>query len=468
MAGKMTTVYTHDQIQFPVAGSDEAVIALPEIDFTSHIPTQGSVEKVSYQKLYCDSANLLGTSPQLVFHSKPSQYWTDLSETFISLEISLVRTDGKKIDVEKEKVSFCNFVAASLFKDLQIQICGKNTTSCFNNFYIENYLKVVLEQSQESMQKWRVAGLEDVQAYDQSDPTVDGDKGIAALYKMSRKPRVWVHLPVLNNVCCQSRFFPSLVDFKFIFTKNDPNFKFCTTSDNTVNYDIAIHQAYLQLKKVHLYPNVEEQLNSRLTSGIPMQFYIQNMYARTFPIIKGQTSVRIPEVFLNPYLPQTCYVGVMEETDLFGSKTSQNLSFQNQGVNKLYMTNAGIVYPLSGEFSPDTASGEWAREFFSLYGPGGFGLNLKCDYGMYLTYEMWNKHHCFYKFDFGRYSNALQIVGQSFKDQRQPSAGVDLHIGFSAPTKANLQVVIFTNYLESLAITSNEQNIRDVELGYSI
>ena len=74
----MLGYYSHEKLNFPIVGSNESTISLPEIDLWSIIPSQNTVESVSYDHIYSENGNLLATSPELRFHSRPSVLFTDL------------------------------------------------------------------------------------------------------------------------------------------------------------------------------------------------------------------------------------------------------------------------------------------------------------------------------------------------------------------------------------------------------
>ena len=72
MAGRFG-VYSHEALNFPMStGGSSGTIALPECDLWAGIAQQGSVESVSWDHIYPEDGNLLTTSPELRFHSRPS------------------------------------------------------------------------------------------------------------------------------------------------------------------------------------------------------------------------------------------------------------------------------------------------------------------------------------------------------------------------------------------------------------
>ena len=475
----MASVYSHERLNFPVSGSEASTIHLPECDLWSHIPIQDSIQDTILEIVYCPSSNLLATSPCLEFKVKPSVLYSDLADSFLTMELSLTKnpdkSEGSKdtaVITDEDKVGTCNFIGACMFKDLAVQMAGKPINSCFNNFYWENYIKVVTEASYFSMDKWKPAGLYKQIDYSQIAPVIDGgksgDKEIAWRYRDTGKgKRFFIRVPLMVNICAQSRLIPSLTELSFVYTKNDAAFKVCHPASTKATFDIEIHQAYLTLKRCKLYPSLETQLNTKLANGAKMRYFFENSYARNFTILAGQTTARIPDILLQSYLPNYLYITILEEKDYRGSTSSQNLAFSPHHVNELSLRSGNLVWPKDGVLKPDYAAGNCQRSFFSLLG-STFGLAMKADYAPWLTSDKFEKYHCIYKFDMSRYNNNLNIVGETFLDQRQACSSLDIHISFAQQTSQNLVILVFTSYVESLSISSNSESVRDVELGFSI
>ena len=472
----MASVYSHDRLNFPISGSTATTVNLPEVDLWSGIPIQQSIESTIYEHVYTPSSNLLATSPTLEFKVKPSVLYTDVADSWLTLELSIIKTPDKSPGskdvpdiVTTDHVGTCNFVGANMFKDLAVKIAGKPCNSCFNNFLWESYMKVIVEQTDQSLNKWSAAGLYKQVDYSQVAPDVkDGDAAIALRFKHTGMgKRFFIRIPLMANICSQSRILPSLTELSFVYTKSDPAFKVCYPAAVKATFDVQIHQAFLTLKRVKLYPSLESQLNQKLQNGTLMQYFFENQYVRNFTILAGQVTARIPDILLQSYEPDYILIGLVEESDYRGSFSSQTLAFQTFHVNELSLRSGNDVYPRDGPFKPDYSKEHFQRPYFSLLG-SSFGLSMKADYCPWLTEDKFCKYHCIYKFDLSRYNNNLNLPGESFLDQRRACSSLDLHVSFAQATQNNLVALVFTSYVESLTIKSNSQSVRDVELGYSI
>ena len=72
--------YSHESLNFPIAGSDAGTIALPECDLFSSIANQNTIESTSFDIVHPEDGNLLASSPEVRFCSKASLKFTDLAD----------------------------------------------------------------------------------------------------------------------------------------------------------------------------------------------------------------------------------------------------------------------------------------------------------------------------------------------------------------------------------------------------
>ena len=127
---KKEAVYSHERLNFPVAGSADPRVALPDIDLFSQIPIQDSVESVQWDFFYPESGNLLPTSPRVQFKAKESQYMSDLSDTYLMFELSFNKSgDDPAID-PAEQTCPTNFMSAVIFKVSANANANANAKKC--------------------------------------------------------------------------------------------------------------------------------------------------------------------------------------------------------------------------------------------------------------------------------------------------------------------------------------------------
>ena len=471
MAGR-TLITNHEDLNFAVAGGANSVVALSETDLYSSLAIQDSVKSHHFEPFYPTTGSLLDSSPDITFNVGPSMHLTCLADSFLEIDISLVKGPTKAKVVAADKAVPANFASIAWVKDLNVFISGKPVTSSFGNFLHEAYLKVITETSSDSIRKWIIAGLTAQVLQTQLDPALkEGDSELKARFGKFDVGQVQkLYCPILSPSCSQMRFYPSLVDFKFVFVKNDKNLRFTCPLDKTDDFDLKIHSCRLHIKRIELYPEKLSELENKLSSSIPALYYIKNQYVRTFAIEKGLTEKRISNILLTEYLPSWCVVGLLEQKDLKGHRNASNFNFQCFHLNSMYLKSGAETWPSPEPFKPkigvNSADSQFAREFFSLFGNSP-GLSLKTDSGSWLELDNFLTGFALFKFHFNRLGDSY-LSAESYRDMRKPASQLDLYLTFDNPLPENVSVVVFSSYLEQFSICKTERALRDVELQYSL
>ena len=323
------------------------------------------------------------------------------------------------------------------------------------------------------MGKWEIAGLYRQTAQNQTDPTLQtADAYIKRLYAIMKNGQKFkLYVPIMCGLAQQGKLIPNLIDMKFIFTKTSNN-DFHYTCPETIadTFRLSIEAAHLAIKRVKLYPTVEQEIVSRLNEGTICNMYFRHEYCRAFSLRVGETTVRHPNILLTDYLPRSMLVCLIERAEYDGSKSASNFSFQPQGLESLCVTSNGITYPVDGPFEPEftgtVATSQYGRSYFSLTASAP-GLGLKSDFAYWINQQMWATGFAIYKFDFSRYNQSF-VTGDAYLDQRIPSSGCDLHFKFKNALTEALVALVFTSYVESISISSDSNNTRNVELNYAL
>ena len=143
-----------------------------------------------------------------------------------------------------------------------------------------------------------MSGLYKQLSQTQTDPGLaGGDSGIKKRYDRTALSTPFrVYCPIVCGIAQQGRIIPNLVDMKFIYTKSDSLFHYTCPSTTTGTFRLEIVSASLHIKRVKLYPSVEAQIVSKLTSGSPASFFFRNEYARSFTLRAGESQIRLPNI----------------------------------------------------------------------------------------------------------------------------------------------------------------------------
>ena len=182
------------------------------------------------------------------------------------------------------------------------------------------------------------------------------------------------------------------------------------------------------------------------------------------------TEKRVSNILLTDYLPEYIIIGFLETKDLKGHRNASNFNFQLFGLNKMYLKSGANTWPSPDPFEPKIGASfdesQINREFFSVFGSSP-GLSLKTDSGTWLQPDNFIAGFGLFKFHFNRLGDSY-LSNESYRDQRRPISGLDLHLTFGTALPENISVIVFCSYLEQFTIAKTERGLRDVELHYSL
>ena len=349
----MSKVETHDNFVKPLLGSSHK-IALSELDLGSTLPTQEDIQKNFYERVYSQNGSLVASNPEVVFISPPSQHFTDLSDSYVRMEVKLVKThkdpDNKDDTTEIKDTDLANasnLVAFSLWKDVTLYISGRQVNSNFGLQLYESYLKVLTQCSEESQRKWVMSGYYPERVTSLLLPdNAKADKETKARYARFGKGKKQVlYMPILTNLCSQMRYLPSLCEIKLVLTKGLREMRVIQPVANKATYDIELTDIQFVVKRPILYQHRLKALETRLMHGMPCNYYINNSYCRPFQIDEGTTSIRLADLLLCSYLPNYCLVALIQSSDLKGDVNCSNFNFKLFGLQELYFQSVSRILP---------------------------------------------------------------------------------------------------------------------------
>ena len=341
---RMTKIASHDTLNKPVLGSSHKV-GMSELDLHSVLPVQDDISKVTYDRIWPQNGSLVDTNPEVVFIAPPSPHFSDLSDSYFRMELKLVKQPdpAKKDDTSKivpeDLANVSNFTAMSLWKDITLFIAGRPINSCFGNALFEAYFKLLTQCSEEALRKWEISGYYPEKVSELLLPNdAKVDPATKARYdRFGKGNKQVLYMPILTNLCSQMRYIPSLCEIKIVLTKGTREWQVTQPTANKAKFHIELTDIQLMLKRPILYPSRLKQLESRLSSGSPANYYINNSYIRSFQIDQNTTSIRLPDLLLCSYLPSYCIIGLIQTSDYKGDVHSTNFNFKLFNLKELYL-----------------------------------------------------------------------------------------------------------------------------------
>ena len=341
---RMSKIETHEGLNRPVLGSSNK-IGISELDLHSVLPLQEDIQKVSFDRIYPQNGSLLPSNPEVVFIAPPSEHFSDMSDSYIRMEVQLMKEPdpNKKDDTSKitkeDLANVSNLAAFSLWKDVSLYIAGRQVNSNFGLSFYESYFKILTQCSEEAQRKWVISGYYPERV---SELIVPNDKNAdpatkARWDRFGLGAKQVLYMPILTNLCSQMRYIPSLCEIKLVLTKGVREWQVIQPVANKAKFHLELSDIQLRIKRPILYPLRMKQIEQKLASGSPCNYYINNSYIRSFQIDKNTTSIRIPDMLLCSYLPSYCIIALIESSDLKGNVNSTNFNFKLFGLKELYL-----------------------------------------------------------------------------------------------------------------------------------
>ena len=164
--------YSHENLNHYVRGQGSSTAQMSELDLFSNLATQKEIESSYWEEIHCGEGGLDLSQNDVTFNIKPSIDMINLADSYMEATVSVqkVSATGSENPKEAETVNASNNVLYNLWKDLRIEINGKEIQSTHQLYFIEAYLLLLTNLSTDAMPKWRSAGLYEDEIVSQADP----------------------------------------------------------------------------------------------------------------------------------------------------------------------------------------------------------------------------------------------------------------------------------------------------------
>ena len=274
---RMTKLNFKNRFNQPILGSD-APASLGELDLFSTIPHQNEIQGDLFDKVWPTQGSLERSNPDVTFQVHPSPHFTDLSSSFFEFDVKLEKLKfptGKSATITADdKISVCNFVAATLWKDLSLSIAGTPVVPCHGLAMFENYLKLRTQCSTPALAKWEQAGWYNDKLQSEANPAGSNDEGIKARWsRFGTGQQNKLYFPIMTGVASQLRAVPSLVPLEIKLTKGPINWRLHGPVVADTEYDLTLVSAILHVRRYILYPSTLSRLEARLASSQAKIFF---------------------------------------------------------------------------------------------------------------------------------------------------------------------------------------------------
>ena len=320
--------------------------------------------------------------------------YVDLNNTYMLLQLKLVKADGTAVAAWSEAFSattvgedattaVINYLPATMWKSVTTEVGGVVVTKPHNYYAYNSYVDAMLAYTKEYKgTRLGLSVVSDPDTFSQYGDPADSPLGtITGTMQTRSKPfdasaTVQVIAPVLHvNVCEQPLALPPRVPIKFIFVPNPGAFcvKACgvtaangsSTSaklkDAAVagNYKIQVVQAKLYFKLYQVDEMLDTMLEGSMVSN-PIAIPLRSVDIKSQIVTKGVSSAEI--TICNGKWPRRVIVGFVRNDAANGAYRQNPFYFSNMNINYIALRAGSTTFP-KVPFTPDFKNNMFCREY---------------------------------------------------------------------------------------------------------
>lgn len=415
-----------------------------ELDIFATPPTQNSIESgstFSYRPL----SSLTGTAPiEFVIPSSGDEY-IDLAHTTIHITAK-INVDDVVPTGTAAVIAPVNNWLHSIFSQVDIYLNQKCITPPSNNYNYRAYIENLLNYTDNAKKSHLTAGM----WYKDDAGKMDDKKNNTGFSIRQKLTANGALVEMYGNLHCdifnQNKFMINGVEMcvKLVKAKNE----FHLIGDN--NSHIEIIDAELFVRKVKINPSILIA-HARALNITSAKYPITRVEIKTITIGKEIQSKSIDNLFIGQ-MPKRCIVGMVNSSTFNGNLKKNPFNFEHFGLNYFSMYLDSIQIP-SKPFTPDFKSGQYTREYYSLF--EGSGVYF-ADTGNTISLTEYPSGYCLMAFDL--------TPDLSCNDQHWnliKSGTLRTEIRFSEPLPNTVTLIVFAEFDNIIEVDKHRNIIID-------
>lgn len=389
--------------------------------------------------------SITNSGPFEFFMPRDSDHYVQLPLTRLYGTVRVVKISDSTDITATDQVSVCNLFPHSLFKQIEIEVEGKQINDISSSTYpIKAFMETVLTYGVDAQNTHLTAeGFVEDDAYN-ANKTTDNDG--------------WVKRK--NGILAKDYHFAIIIhaDFfqmeRFLLPNTSINVKFIRNSDDysliseTKIAKINIKNLRLSLHKVKILDDFNHAILSNLSKEVAL-YPITQSKIKSYLIQTGTTTTTFQNV-LSGSIPQSLVIGFLHTNSFNGEITHNPFVFNNFGLNLLNLKINGQPFhprPLQ----PDYDSYNYLREYRMLFDHTGIHHGNMTNN---ITQKQFRKIYNFYPFDFS------PELCNSAHHHATKTGHIDIELGFKKALQDSIYMILYSSHPYSLTIDQH----RNVEL----
>jgi hypothetical protein len=390
---------------------------------------------------------LTDNGPYEFYIPRDPDHYIQLPLTRLYGTVRVVKLDGTDM-TDAEKSSVCNMFPHSLFKQVEIEVEGKQINDLSSSTYpIKAFMETVLTYGKDAQDTHlTLEGFYE-------DDWQNADKGAENAGWVLRR----------TGIAAKNYHFSMIIhaDFfqmeRFLLPNTSLNIKFIRNADSysvispavpSIEVKIQMKSLNLEMRKVKISDDYNHAIQSNLSKEVAL-YPITQGKIKSF-LIQSGTSTTTFQNILSGSLPQSLVIAFLHENSFNANCTANPFIFAHFGLNSLNVKIGGKpIHPRP--LQPDYDDNKFTREYRQLFDHTGIHHgNLTNN----ISQNQWKSIYNFYPYDFSADLNNSAI------QQSSKLGYIDVDIGFKKALGHSIYMIVYSAHPCTITIDQH----RNVEL----
>ena len=376
-----------------------------------------------------------------------TEYYTDLSQTYLYLKFRILRSNGTNLEADKKVAPINNFFH-SMFSGIDLYLNNKLVTSNMDTYpyraYIENLFSFgsdVKDNQLKAAEFWYEDEPGKFEDFDHANVTAR-----ITPFKLSKPLELQGRLHL--DLAMQEKYLPNGIEFRLRLNRASP--QFCIMSDNDYPVMVKIDAAVLSVRNVQLLPAIANDLNQAIAHH-NAKFPIRRVEVKTFTVGTGLRS-KVEDHLFQGQLPKRLFIGMVDNATFNGSFATNPFNFQHFNLSKLEVSCDG--HSIYGKpFEPKFDLDQYLRSYMSLYQALGSQNQIQnCN----IDYEDYKDGYCFWGYDFTPDQGADQSHLHPIK-----TGNLRVELQFARALDKTINIIVYAEFDNLIEINGLREVITD-------
>ena len=425
-----------------------------ELDLFSLPPTQTSIESGKWVQ-YKPVSSLTDDSPiEFVIPGNGEEY-SDLAQTLLHIEATILKADGTKLDENATKtVGPINNWLHSLFSQVDLYLNHKLVSAQNNTYAYRAYLENLLNYGASAKRSHLTSVLynEDSAGHmDDCEEANDGLKYRRAFVSKSKCVDMVGHLHL--DLCNQDKFLLNGVEMRLRLIRARDTFTIMSKSEPV---KVSIKDASLYIRRCKINPSIL-LAHAKILDTSTAKYPITRVEVKSVTLPSGIRNKTLDSVFLGQ-LPKRLIIGFVTNAAFNGDLKKNPFNFQHFNLNylSLYMDGEQVPSkPLQPIFT-GTGAPKYIMAYHTLF--SGTGIQFT-DAGNDISRDDYPEGFCLMAFDL----TPDMSSGETTHWNLVRNGNLRIELGFSSALTETVNCIIYAEMDNVIEIDRN----RDVTVDFT-